>query len=221
MMTTNTDAADFAAMRQAMVSSQLRTTAVDDPRVVEAMATVPREAFVPDAARGLAYRDAAIPLGRGRFLNTPMATGRLINAAQIIPDDRVLLIGAATGYAAAVLTAIGAVVTAVEQDETLLTMARDALGGSGVVLVTAPLVEGAPEHGPYDVLIIDGSVEEIPTALIEQLRVGGRITTGLVERGVMRLAAGRRTAGGHGVQPFVDAECVVLPGFARPAAFSF
>jgi protein-L-isoaspartate(D-aspartate) O-methyltransferase len=220
MTTTSIEPADFTAMRHAMVASQLRTTSVDDARVVTAMATVPREDFVPAAAQGLAYRDTAIPLGQGRWLNPPMATGRLLTEAEILPEDRVLLIGAATGYAAAILVALEARVTAVEHAPALAAAARTALAGKAEV-VEAPLAAGHPADAPYDVLVVDGAVEALPDALIGQLRIDGRIVTGLVERGVTRLAAGRRTQGGHGVQPFADADCVVLPGFAAPAAFRF
>lgn len=211
-----------AAMRHAMVASQLRTTGVDDVRVVAAMATVRREDFVPAASRGLAYRDTAIPLGGGRFLNSPMPTGRLLTEAEILPEDRVLLIGAATGYTAAVLVELGAKVTAVESDPTLVATARTALAGlDDVTLVEAPMAAGHDAGAPYDVLLVDGAVEELPAALIAQLRIDGRIAAGIVDRGVTRLTSGRRTEGGVGVQPFVDADCVVLPGFARPAAFRF
>ncbi len=224
MMTTTNPGA--AAMREAMVSSQLRTTGVDDLRVIGAMATVAREDFVPAASRALAYRDAAVPLGRARFLNTPLATARLINEAGIIAEDRVLLIGAATGYAAALVARLGARVTAVEEDAELLAAARTALAatdlnGGTVELVEAPLAAGHADGGPYDVLLVDGAVEELPGALVVQLRVDGRIATGLVDRGVTRLATGRRTEGGAGTMAFSDAECVVLPGFARAAAFRF
>lgn len=222
MTTVMTEGAGSAGLRQAMVSSQLRPNGVDDPRVVAAMATIPREAFLPDTAAALAYRDTAIPLGRGRYQNSPLATGRLINEAEIVPEDRVLLIGAASGYTAALLARLGAQVTAVECDAELAAAARTALAGNdAVTVIEEPLAEGHAEGGPYDVLLVDGAAEVLPDALIAQLRVGGRIAAGLVERGVTRLAAGRRTAGGHAVPPFADAECVVLPGFARPAAFRF
>lgn len=215
-------AADSAPMRQAMVSSQLRTNAVDDVRVVAAMGTVPREAFVPETARAMAYIDRAVPLGGGRYLNTPLAIGRLLTEAELLGKDRVLLIGAATGYTAALLALMGATVTAVESDPALLATARTNLEGTaGVTLVEAPLTAGCPDNAPYDVLLIDGAVETIPAALLDQLRPGGRIATGLAERGVTRLASGRRTANGHGVVPFVDAECVILPGFAPPPTFRF
>jgi len=219
-------APNFIAMRQAMVSSQLRTTAVTDPRVVAAMATVPREAFVPagpgSAGGAIAYRDTPVPLGHGRFLNTPLSTGRLLTEAALIRDDRVLLIGAATGYTAAVLATIGATVTAVEVHPDLAAAARTALAGTyGVELVEGPLPAGAPDLAPFDVLVVDGAVEDLPATLVAQVRPEGRIVTGLVENGVTRLAAGRRSAHGAGLAPFADHECVVLPGFARPPSFRF
>lgn len=220
--TTWVGASDGAAMRHAMVASQLRTTGVDDVRVVAAMASVPREAFVPPESRGVAYRDTAIPLGRGRYLNTPMATARLLTAAEILPEDRVLLIGAATGYAAALLAALGARVTAVEEDAALVSAARASLAGlDAVEIVEGPLPAGHAAGAPYDVLFVDGAVERLPDALLAQLRTGGRIATGATDHGVFRLATGRRTEGGTGVIPFADAECVPLPGFAPPPAFRF
>jgi protein-L-isoaspartate(D-aspartate) O-methyltransferase len=107
------------AQRRAMVSSQLRTSAVSDTRVIAAMASVPREAFLPPEAAAMAYRDTAIPIGAARAANTPLAIGRLLTAAELEPEDRVLLIGAAGGYAAAVLAGLVAHVTAVESDPAL------------------------------------------------------------------------------------------------------
>ena len=214
--------APMAAMRHAMVSSQLRTNAVSDTRVVAAMATTPREAFLPATAATLAYRDAAIPLGGGRSLNPPMATGRLLTEAELGAGDRVLLIGAASGYAAAVLAQIVAAVVAVESDPALAALAREALADiPGVTVVEAPLAAGHPDGAPYDVLLVDGAVEVLPEALVAQLAVGGRIAAGLVDHGVTRLASGRRTGGGFGLTAFADTECVVLPGFARPTGFRF
>lgn len=222
MMTTSNESSNFDAMRHAMVASQLRTTAVNDQRVVAQMARVPREAFVPEGLREVAYRDGTIDLGQGRTVNLPMATGRLLTEAYLEANDRVLLIGAGTGYTAALLAGIVAEVVAVEESAELLAAARTALAGDAKVkLIEAPLTAGYPAEAPYDVLVIDGAVEEIPSALIEQVRVGGRIVTGLVDKGVTRLASGRRTEGGHGVRPFADAECAILPGFARPRAFQF
>jgi protein-L-isoaspartate(D-aspartate) O-methyltransferase len=215
-------AADTTVLRKAMVASQLRPNDVNDARVVTAMATIRREDFVPVSAPDLAYRDRALPLGGGRFQNPPLATARLLTEAEIVRDDRVLLIGAATGYTAAILAQLGARVTAVESDAALIAIAQTTLADApGVELVEGPMAAGHPAGAPYDVLLVDGAVEELPTALLEQLRIDGRIAMGVVQKGVTRLAVGRRTAGGHGAVPFADSECVVLPGFARPAAFRF
>ena len=215
-------AADTAAFRQAMVASQLRPNDVNDARVVTAMATVAREDFVPGIAPDLAYRDRALPLGGGRFQNPPLATARLLTEAEIVRGDRVLLIGAATGYTAAIVAQLGAQVVAVESDPALVATARTALAGvSGIELVEGPMAAGHPADAPYDVLLVDGAIEELPEALLGQLRVDGRIAMGVAQNGVTRLAVGRRTAGGHGAVPFADSECVVLPGFVRPAAFRF
>lgn len=214
--------ADIDAMRQAMVASQLRTTAVNDTRVVTAMAEVPRERFLPGVPPELAYRDTLVPLGRGREANTPMATGKLLTEAYLRRTDRVLLVGAAAGYAAACLSSIVAEVIAVEEDGTLAAAARAALTGyANVAIVEAPLAEGRPAQGPYDVLMVDGAVEELPSALTGQVKIGGRIVTGIVDRGVTRLAFGVRTPGGLGLQAFADVACPVLPGFAKPKRFAF
>ncbi len=216
------DPPETRAMRHAMVSSQLRPNAVADQRIVAAMASVPREAYLPETARALAYRDTAIPLGRARAANSPMATGRLLTAAALAATDRVLLVGAAGGYAAAVLARVVAAVVAVETDGALVAAARAALAGDKLVeLVEGPLADGWAAGAPYDVLIVDGAVERLPEALVMQVRPDGRVATGLVERGVTRLAAGRRTAGGFGLTTFADAECVLLPGFDRPTGFHF
>lgn len=220
--TTSYSTATFATMRHAMVASQLRTNAVNDQRVVAAMAQVPRETFMPAEVRALAYRDATIPLGGGRYANLPMATGRLLTEAYLTATDRVLLIGAATGYTAAVLAEIVGSVVAVESDPALLTIAHEALAGIGnVELVDAPMPDGHASGAPYDVLIVDGAIETVPDALIAQVRPGGRVTAGIAERGLTRLASGRKTDGGFALTAFVDVECVGLPGFDAPKPFRF
>lgn len=212
----------FETMRHAMVASQLRTNAVNDARVVEAMARVPRENYMPDAQRALAYRDALLPLAGGRLHNSPLATGRLLTEANVQPGDHVLLIGAAGGYAAAVLSELARAVTAVEVDAGLAALARTALAGAGnVTVVEGPLAEGWAAGAPYDLLVIDGAVDHVPDALVRQIKPGGRAAAGIVDRGVTRLAAGRRTEGGFGLVDFADAECALLPGFGRPKSFKF
>jgi protein-L-isoaspartate(D-aspartate) O-methyltransferase len=137
----------------------------------------------------MAYIDRAVPLSNGRALNPPLATGRLLKEGRVEEGDRVLLIGAATGYSAALLTALGAKVTAVEAED-----GPQLLDGAAKV-VRGALAAGAPEGAPYDLLFIDGAVEEVPAALVQQLADGARVVTGLVERGVTRLCSGRVISG--------------------------
>ena len=210
------------AMRHAMVASQLRTNAVSDARVVAVMGRVPREDYLPADAREMAYRDTALPLGRGRYQNVPIATGRLLTEATLQASDRVLLIGAAGGYTAAVLAEIVASVTAVECDPALAELARTALSGTAnVTLVEGALEAGHAEGAPYDLLFIDGAIEHVPQALIDQLAVDGRVVGGLIDRGVTRLASGRKSGGGFALLPFADIDCVRLPGFAVAKSFTF
>jgi protein-L-isoaspartate(D-aspartate) O-methyltransferase len=205
-----------------MVASQLRTSSVNDPRVVEAMALVPREQFVPAGQRELAYRDRLIPAPGGRRLNSPLASGLLLTLARVEPSDNVLLIGAGGGYTAAVLGELAARVVAVEEDPALAALAREALSGNAkVTLVEGPLAAGAPGQAPFDVLLIDGAVEEVPEALVAQLRVGGRAAAGSVDRGVTRICSGQRTESAFALADQFDVECAVLPGFARPRRFRF
>lgn len=222
MEMTATDSARFEAMRHAMVASQLRTNAVSDPRIVTVMARVPREAFLPAEVREIAYRDTAVPLGRARLQNVPIATGRLLTEAYLLPSDKVLLIGAAGGYTAAVLAELVAGVVAVESDPELAAHAREALAGyANVTLVEGPLQAGHDAGGPYDVLVIDGAVEHVPEALVAQVAAGGRVVTGIADHVVTRLASGRKSGGGFGLLDFADIDCVPLPGFARPKTFTF
>ena len=213
---------DYAAMRTAMVASQLRTNAVSDARVIAAMASVPRERFVRADMAPFAYRDSLVSLGGGRSLNLPIATGRLLTEARLLPSDRVLLIGAATGYTAAVLAELVSTVVAVESDHALVAMARGALGADDrITIIEGPLERGHPDGAPYDLMVIDGAVERVPDALVSQVRPGGRVVAGLVDRGVTRLAAGRRSEGGFAMMDFADVDCCLLPGFATPARFTF
>jgi protein-L-isoaspartate(D-aspartate) O-methyltransferase len=211
----------FEHMRRAMVASQLRTTGTNDPRVLAAMGEVPRERFVPAARVSLAYADALVPLKPGRDFNSPMALGRLLTEAAPRAGERALAVGVATGYAAAVLARLVGRCVAVEEDEELAAAARVNLVGYEVELVEGPLVAGCRAQGPYDLILIDGAVEHVPDALIEQLAEGGRLATGLDENGVTRLAIGRRAGEGFGLAAFADAAAAILPGFAKPRAFKF
>lgn len=215
-------AVDFAAMRQAMVDSQLRPNAVHDARVVAAMAVVAREAFLPESLAPVAYADVKLPLAPGRMTNLPVATGRLLTQAGLRADDKVLLIGAAGGYTAAVLEMLVASVVAVESDAALAAMARAALADlSRVTLVEGPLEAGYAAGAPYDAIIVDGAIEHVPQALVDQLAVGGRLVAGVIDRGVCRLSLGSRSAGGFGLADFADFDGAHLPGFAVATGFVF
>lgn len=213
---------NFSAMRAAMVASQLRTNNVTDPRVVEAMDMVPREHFVPPDRRTIAYVDVSVPLGGARALNPPMTTARLLNEAQLTADDQLLIIGAATGYAAAVAAELVAHVTAVEEDADLVARARAALeGDSRVTIIEAPLAQGYAAGAPYDVIMIDGAVAQLDERIIAQLAEGGRLVGALWDDGVTRLATGRKTGESCAMVSFADVETVKLPGFDHPEVFVF
>lgn len=212
----------YESLRRAMVASQLRTTSVNDARVVAVMSEVPRERFVPAERRALAYVDTPVPLGGGRALNPPMVTGRLLTEAAVTPADHVLVVGAATGYAAALLAGLAGSVVAVESDAALVAAMRDALAvEAAVTVVEGPLAAGGPDQAPFDLILIDGAVEDVPEALRAQLKPSGRIALVLADDGVTRLAIGRSTGDAIAFQVFADAEAVSLPGFERPRKFSF
>ena len=205
---------DFSSLRRAMVSNQLRTNKVTDAAVLAAMGAVPRERFVGEAQSGVAYRDTIVPLGDGRALNPPIATGRLLSAAQPMAGEAVLVIGSATGYVAALLAEMGCEVTALEESQALVARAQ-------VPTVEGPLAAGWSAGAPYSLIYIDGAVERIPDAVVDQLAEGGRVVGALNERGVTRLVVGRRVAGGFGLDAFADVETASLPGFAPAPAFVF
>ena len=209
---------NFEQMRRAMVASQLRTTAVNDPRVIAAMAKVERERFVPAAQASLAYLDVSLPLGGGRSLPAPMVLGRLLTEARVRPGDRALVIGAAAGYAAAVLAELVDIVVALEESAEL---AGNLALPANVTRASGPLAEGAAAGAPYDVILFDGAVEHVPAAIIAQLADNGRLATAIVENGVTRLATGHKAGDSFGLIPFADADVPILPGFAPSAGFRF
>ena len=220
-MATQLREASFAEMRAAMVDCQLRTNDVIDPAIVAAMGVVPREIFVPAELAQLAYIDRPLALGGGRRLNPPLVTARLLVAAGIVPGQSVLLVGAATGYAAALLDELGAHVTALEADAALAQHARAALGERAVRLVEGNLAAGAPDQAPFDRIIIDGAIDGLPEALVAQLGEGGVLVCAFADGPVVRLARGVKVAGTLVPRPFADMDAVALPGFSRPKSFSF
>mgnify|MGYP000084735658 CR=1 FL=1 len=186
---------DFAIARRAMIDSQLRTSGVNTPRVLAAFSAVAREDFVPADRRDVAYTDRPVPLGDGRALNPPATTAALFDAAAILPGDRVLVIGSA--YAAAIAAQLTDAVVSEDagKDDTV--------------------------QPAFDVILIDGAVEALPASLVDRLAPGGRVATGRLDRGVTRLALGRRGGHGFALVDFADAEAVALPGFAKPKSFVF
>ena len=209
---------DFSAARRAMIDSQLRPQAVSDSLVVTAMATVPREQFVPDASRPLSYIDRMLPLGGGRAMSPPATVGRMLTEVEPKPGERALVVGAGTGYTAALLAEMGLEVTALEADPHLHSRLAEV---PGVHAVQGELVQGVAADAPYDLIVIDGAVEFIPDALVEQLTPGGRLGACLFEGGVQRLVIGRRSSRGFGTKSLADAAAAPLPGFARPRVFTF
>jgi protein-L-isoaspartate(D-aspartate) O-methyltransferase len=173
---------DFAAARRKMVESQLQTSGITDRRLLTVMGQVPREIFVPEGRRGLAYIDVAqaIPTsdGRRRFIAPPAPFAKLVQLAAIGDGDRVLDLGCATGYSAAVLAELAEHVVAVESDPGLVAAARanlESLGLENVTVVEGALEDGAPKHGPFDVIILEGMANEVPRRLFEQLAEEGRL----------------------------------------------
>jgi protein-L-isoaspartate(D-aspartate) O-methyltransferase len=211
----------FEPMRRAMVASQLRTTGVNDPRVIAAMGEVAREHFVPEESRALAYADALVPLGGARALNPPMVVGRMLTEARLTGRERALVIGAATGYSAALLARLAASVVALEDDAGLLAAAKTALRGTGVELVKGPLAKGWAKAAPYDFILVDGAVEDLPRAIIDQAADGAEIALATIDQGVTRLARGRVVSGAFGMSIYADAAAAILPGFEKPRTFSF
>ena len=216
-MTAYVPVPDYVAARKAMVDSQLKPLGVSDPVVIDAMASVQREQFVEEHWRPFAYTDRAIPIGDGRLLSAPAVLGQLLS--ELVPQEgqRALVVGAGTGYSAAVLLAIGLEVTALESSAGLAGIGR----GIGIAMVEGPLEQGWPAAAPYDLILIDGAIHYVPDAIAAQLKEGGWIATALIDRGVCRLVTGRKSAGSIGYHSLADAGVAALPGFSRPSAFTF
>ncbi|MCC6716375.1 MAG: protein-L-isoaspartate O-methyltransferase [Acetobacteraceae bacterium] len=217
---------DFTAARTLMVDGQVRPNKVTDPRVLAAMGALPRERFVPADRTALAYSDEDVPLGGGRYLIEPMVIARLVQMAAVRAGERALVVGAGTGYGAALLAACGASVVALEQDADLLAIARTILPGlaPGVTLVEGSLAEGWKAAAPYDIVLIEGAVPEIPAAILAQLRGdGGRLVTVLKPDVRVGRAVLCNNAGGGRMepQPVFDCAIPILPMLQRAPGFVF
>lgn len=217
---------DFAEARQFMVDGQLRPNRVEDPRIVTALRDLPRERFVPAAMASRAYADADVPLPGGRAMLKPLVLARLVQLSGLRRGERVLVLGAGTGFGAALMAAIGGIVTAVESDPALLAIARVALAATvpagTVTVVQAALASGHAEGAPYDVIMIEGGVQAVPDAVREQLVEGGRlVTVGLAGGPPGRALLLHRAGGAFTTTVGFDAHAPLLPGFAPAPAFAF
>lgn len=219
-------ALNFADVRRNMVESQIRTNRVTDPRIIDALGDVPREQFVPKRLRGVAYVDEDIEIAPGRFLMEPMVFARLIQSAEINAGDVCLDIGSATGYSATVLGRLAGTVVALESESEIAREAEEnfqRLGADNILLAEGPLENGYPRQGPYDVILLNGAVESVPKALLDQLAEGGRLVAVVCRPGDY----GRATLfvnirGQISQRPVFDAAVPPLVGeFSQPAGFSF
>ena len=218
----------FSTARQKMIDGQVRTNDVTNRRILDAMLIIPREAFVPASRQALAYLDLDLDVSENaaakRFLIKPALTARLLQAAEIGENDRVLVVGCATGYVAALVAKLAGQVTATESDSALAAKAKDAfasLGLGNVVCKTAACAEGNQDGAPYDVIVLNGATEVTPEALLGQLKEGGRLVGVSAESRPQRAIIVTRSHGEFGHRALFDAAAPVLPGLARTPSFVF
>ncbi len=219
---------DFATLRQNMVDCQVRPSDVTDLRIIDAMLAVPREAFVPEAKRPIAYLDLDIDVAADgkakRHLIKPAVLARLLQAATISADDSVLVVGCATGYSVAVISHLARQVAATEPDAALAATAKANLAGLGITNVTvgtAQPAEGDPAHGPYDVIVLDGATEIEPHGLDGQLAMGGRLVGVSAISKPPRATLVARSPADFGHRVLFAASAPVLPGLERVPEFTF
>jgi protein-L-isoaspartate(D-aspartate) O-methyltransferase len=213
---------DFPARRRTMVDTQVRPSDVTKYPIIEAMLEVPRELFVPAGRREAAYIGENIPLAPGRVILEPRTLAKMLDALDIRNDELVLVVGPGLGYSAAVIAHLAEAVVAVEEDDALAREAEAALAeieADNVAVVHASLAEGAPKHGPYDVIVIDGAVEELSAAIGAQLKDGGRVGCIFVEGALGVCRIGYRADGGLTWRSAFNASAPILPGFARRPEF--
>jgi protein-L-isoaspartate(D-aspartate) O-methyltransferase len=219
---------EFSTARQKMVDGQVRPSDVTDIRIIDAMLAVPREDFVPASQRPLAYLDidldVSAPGEAKRFLIKPVVLARMLQAAGIKATDNVLVVGCATGYSAAVVAQLAARVTATDGDPALVAKARDCLarlGSPALQFAPAMAVDGFAGNGPYDVIVLVGATEIVPTVLYSQLAPGGRLV-GVFAMGLpQRAMIVTHSHDDFGTRALFDAAVPVLPGLERLPAFVF
>lgn len=215
---------DFAARRTMMVDTQVRPSDVTKFPIIEAMLAVPREVFVPDTKREAAYMGENMVLGDGIFLLEPRTLAKMLDALDIQGDELVLDIGSGFGYSAAVIAQMAEAVVAVDSDEQRATEAQSLLseaGADNVIMHVGPLADGAAEHGPYDVITVQGGVEDVPSALLDQLKDGGRIACLFMEGALGMMRVGYKIDGQINWRFTFNAGAPVLAGFEKVASFAF
>lgn len=216
--------ADFAERRRTMVDTQVRPSDVTSFTVIDAMLAVPREAFVPAASRDLAYVGGPVALSGARQLMEPRTIAKMLNALEVTPKDLVLEIGPGTGYTTALLARMAEAVVAVEEDEALARDAEAALlaqGADNAAVLTGPLVEGSARNAPYDAIAVFAGVEQMPQAILDQLKDGGRIAAVFMQGALGEARLGVKAHGAVSWQMEFNATAPVLPGFARAPSFVF
>lgn len=214
---------EFAARRVMMVDTQVRPSDVTKFPIIDAMLSVPRETFVPDARREAAYVGENLPLAPGRVVLEPRTLAKLLDALDVQPTELVLTIGCGLGYSAAVIARLAETVVAVEEDEGLAADAQRILSEEGVdnaVVVTGPLADGAAKCAPYDVITVEGGVEVIPDAVLAQLKEGGRIGAVFMDGAVGTARVGYKTEGRMTWRPVFNAAAPVLAGFRTARGFT-
>ncbi len=218
----------FATARQKMVDGQVRTNDVTDTRILDAMLALPRELFVPEGRRALAYLDQDLDVSESgaarRYMIKAQTLAKLLQAAEIKPTDNVLVVGSATGYAAALASRLAAKVTATESDSVLVAKGKEVLGQLGLTNVafeTATPADGHPANAPYDVIVLNGATEVAPEQLFEQLAEGGRLVGVLAATRPARAVIVTKSHGDLGHRPLFDTAAPVLPGMERVPSFVF
>lgn len=214
---------DFAARRVMMVDNQVRPSDVTKLPIIEAMLAIPRERFVPGSLSEAAYVGENLALGGGRVLLDPRTLAKMLDALEIRPDDLVLDVAPATGYSSAVIARMAEAVVAVESDEALADEAEatfGALGVGNVVVERLSPVNGAPAHGPYDVVVVQGGIEVFPDSLAAQLKDGGRAAALFLDGSLGVVRIGVRHAGAMRWRDAFNAAAPLLPGFAKARAFA-
>lgn len=214
---------DFATRRRMMVDTQVRPSDVTKYPIIDALLSIPREVFVPAATREAAYVDDLIKLPDGRYVLDPRSLAKMLDVLNIQPGDVVLDLGCGLGYSAAVIAHMAQAVVAVEAEAEMAEEAQALLSGEDIdnaAVIAGPLEAGAAKHGPYDVITIEGGVEQVPQAVLDQLREGGRIAAIFMDGALGECRIGQKIDGSVDWRMAFNAAAPVLSGFEKARAFA-